>query len=234
MSTPSLALVVEDDLPIRRFMRRALMSRDFRVVEAESGKQGVSLALAHRPDVVLLDLELPDMDGHEVLKSLREWMTGPILIVSARRQEQEKIVALDSGADDYVTKPFSAGELLARVAASLRNVAHRRFDGESAVFSCGDLKVDEGARRVFVHQQEIHLTPIEYKILTTLIRYAGKVLTHRNLIDEVWGAAGEPADQQLYKLRVFMATLRKKIETDSTRPRYLLTEQGVGYRLAPD
>jgi two-component system KDP operon response regulator KdpE len=227
-TTSALALVVEDDRPIRRFLRRALMSRGYRVTEAETGQQGIQLALAHPPDVVLLDLELPDMDGQEVLRSLREWLVAPILVVSARHQEEQKIAALDHGADDYLTKPFSAGELLARVAAALRHAARKSTHLDSEVFSCGALKVDLGARRVFANRTEVHLTPIEYKILTTLIRYAGKVLTHRNLIEEVWGQ--EHADE-VYKLRVFMGTLRRKIEVDSARPRYLLTELGVGYRL---
>jgi two-component system KDP operon response regulator KdpE len=207
------------------------MSQGYQVAEAETGEQGIQMALAHPPDFVLLDLELPDLDGQQVLSSLREWLTVPILIVSARHQEEQKISALDQGADDYLTKPFSAGELLARVGVALRHSAHRLPQADSTVFACGDLKVDLGARRVFAQKTEIHLTPIEYKILTTLIRYAGKVLTHRNLIEAVWG---EMQEQEIYKLRVFMATLRKKIEADSARPRYLLTEPGVGYRLAAD
>jgi two-component system KDP operon response regulator KdpE len=231
VATPACALIVEDDRPIRRFLRRALMSQGYQVTEAETGEQGIQMALAHPPDFVLLDLELPDLDGQQVLNSLREWLTVPILVVSARHQEEQKISALDHGADDYLTKPFSAGELLARVGVALRHSTHRLPQGDATVFTCGDLKVDLGARRVFAQKTEIHLTPIEYKILTTLVRYAGKVLTHRNLIEAVWGPMQE---QEIYKLRVFMATLRKKIEADSARPRYLLTEPGVGYRLAAD
>jgi two-component system KDP operon response regulator KdpE len=171
------------------------------------------------------------MDGQEVIRRLREWLAAPIIVLSARDEEQQKITALDNGADDYLTKPFSTGELLARVRVALRHANRAGDDGVKSSYECGDLKVDLAARRVFVSDTEIHLTPIEYKLLTTLIHFAGKVLTHRQLLKEVWGP-----DQvhETHYLRVFMANLRRKLEADPARPRYLLTEQGVGYRLASE
>ncbi len=174
---------------------------------------------------------LPDLDGQEVLKRLREWLKAPIIILSARDQEQQKIAALDSGADDYLTKPFSTGELLARIRAALRHAAQVGGQTPLSAFEQGDLKVDLAARRVFVKGNEVHLTPIEYKMLTTLVHHCGKVLTHRQLLKEVWGPGQV---QETHYLRVFMAGLRRKIEEDPAQPRYLLTEQGVGYRLAAD
>ena len=180
---------------------------------------------------MILDLGLPDMDGQEVLRRLREWLAAPIIVLSARDQEQQKITALDNGADDYLTKPFSTGELLARVRVALRHAGRAGDEAGKTTFECGDLKVDLAARRVFVAGDEVHLTPIEYKLLTTLVRYAGKVLTHRQLLKEVWGPHQV---QETHYLRVFMANLRRKLEADPARPRYLLTEQGVGYRLASE
>jgi two-component system KDP operon response regulator KdpE len=224
-------LVIEDDPPIRRFLRASLASRDYEVVEAAAGKEALMLAAQQPPDLVILDLGLPDMDGLEVIRRLRDWTAVPIVIVSARGQEKDKVAALDAGADDYLTKPFGVGELLARMRVALRHaatLAHGEGQ-ESSQFAVGELNVDLAARRVFVGQREVHLTPIEYRLLTTLARHAGKVLTHRFLMKEVWGP---PYVEQTHYLRIFMANLRRKIEADPARPRYLVTEQGVGYRLA--
>jgi two-component system KDP operon response regulator KdpE len=222
-----LILLIDDEQPIRRFLRTALIGDGYRLIEAETGEQGLRLAAQQPPDLVILDLGLPDLDGQEVLKRLREWLQAPIVILSVRDQDQQKIDALDNGADDYLTKPFSTGELLARIRVALRHAAQQAKEAESSVFVTGDLKVDLAARRVFIQKEEVHLTPIEYKLLTTLVRYAGKVLTHRFLLKEVWGPHHL---QETHYLRVFVAGLRRKIH-DSLPPRYLLTEPGVGYRL---
>jgi two-component system KDP operon response regulator KdpE len=230
MTEPSpLVLVIEDEQPIRRFLRASLTGEGYRLAEAETGGQGLRLAAAQPPDLVILDLGLPDVDGQEVLRQLRDWLTAPIIVLSARHQEAQKVAALDHGADDYLTKPFSTGELLARIRVALRHAARLAGDAQPSVFTCGELRIDLAARRVFVSEKEVHLTPLEYRLLTTLAHHAGKVLTHRFLLKEVWGP--QQLDEVHY-LRVFMASLRRKIEADSTRPRYLLTEQGVGYRLA--
>ncbi len=227
MSNTPLILLVEDELAIRRFLRASLPSESYRLEEAETGKQALRLAAQQPPDLVILDLGLPDIDGQDVLRQLREWLHAPIIILSARDQEQEKIAALDGGADDYLTKPFSTGELLARIRVALRHANRIAADHESSIFEHGDLKIDFAARRVFVQDEEVHLTPLEYKLLTTMAHHAGKVLTHRFLLKEIWG----PHDvHETHYLRVFMATLRRKIELDPAQPQYLLTEQGVGYR----
>ncbi len=232
MGNEPLILVIEDERPIRNFLKSALQTQSYRVIEAEKGREGLSLAASHVPDVVLLDLGLPDMDGIEVIKELRAWFAAPILILSARGQERDKIAALDAGADDYLTKPFGVGELLARIRVALRNRVRREMgEGEGTVFSVGGLKVDLEARRVFVDGEEVHLTPIEFKLLAVLVKNAGKVVTHMHLLREVWGPAS--ADQFHY-VRIYMAGLRKKLEKDPARPRYLLTEVGVGYRLADE
>jgi two-component system KDP operon response regulator KdpE len=225
-----LILLIDDELPIRRFLRTSLSGEGYRLVEAETGDQGVRLAAQQPPDLVILDLGLPDMDGQEVLRRLREWLRAPIIVLSVRDQEQQKVQALDSGADDYLTKPFSTGELLARIRVALRHgtgLQPGSPNQDSSIFVSGDLKIDLAARRVFVEKKEVHLTPIEYKLLTTLIAHAGKVLTHRFLLKEVWGPQQL---QETHYLRVFMASLRRKLR-DSVPPRYLLTEPGVGYRL---
>ena len=227
-----LILLIDDELPIRRFLRASLVAEGYRLDEAETGDQGVRLAAQQPPDLVILDLGLPDMDGQEVLRRLREWLRAPIIVLSVRDQEQQKVKALDNGADDYLTKPFSTGELLARIRVALRHASGAGLQSgpqgqESSVFVSGDLKVDLAARRVFVQKTEVHLTPIEYKLLTTLVSHAGKVLTHRFLLKEVWGPQQL---QETHYLRVFMASLRRKLH-DSVPPRYLLTEPGVGYRL---
>jgi two-component system KDP operon response regulator KdpE len=224
-------LLVEDELPIRKLVRAALTSAEYQVDETGTAQQALQHAAQVPPDVVVLDLGLPDMDGQQVIQRLREWLTAPIIVLSARDQDQEKIKSLDNGADDYLTKPFSTGELLARIRVALRHGNRVSGDGANTTFETGDLKVDLPARRVYVSDREVHLTPIEYKLLTTLIHHAGKVLTHRQLLKEVWGP-----DQvhETHYLRVFMATLRRKLESDPARPRYLLTEQGIGYRLTSE
>jgi two-component system, OmpR family, KDP operon response regulator KdpE len=222
-------LVIEDEQPIRRFLRASLEDAGYRVSEAATGVEGLRYATSQPPDVVVLDLGLPDQDGQDVLKRLREWYRSPVIVLSARDQEAQKVLALDSGADDYVTKPFSVGELLARLRVALRH-AHR-VGPEATTVRIGDLEVDLSARIVRVQGEQVHLTPIEYKLLTTMMKHAGKVLTHRFLLREVWG----PQDsQENHYLRVFVAGLRRKIEADSARPRYILTEQSVGYRFASE
>ena len=226
MSEPTLVLV-EDEPQIRRFLRTTLGSQGYRLFEAGTGADGLVEAASRQPDVVIIDLGLPDMDGLEVIRRLREWSTVPIIVLSARGQETDKVAALDVGADDYVSKPFGAEELLARVRVALRHKAG--VAREDAVFTSGELRVDLGRRHVFVREQEVKLTPTEYRLLTTLVRYAGRVLTHRQLLKEVWGPN---QTEEAHYLRVYMAQLRRKIEVDPAQPRYLLTEPGVGYRLA--
>jgi len=224
-------LTIEDEAEIRRFLRVSLSHHGFRLLEAETGASGVLHAAQHQPDLILLDLGLPDMDGLEVIRQVREWSRVPIVVLSARGQEREKVTALDSGADDYLTKPFGIGELLARIRVALRhNLAGDRSAGEP-VFAVDRLKVDLARRQVFVDGGEVHLTPTEYRLLTTLIKHAGKVITHRQLLKEVWGP---DSVYETHYLRVFMAQLRQKIEADPARPRCLLTEPGVGYRLAAE
>ncbi|TKB60779.1 MAG: response regulator [Nitrospira sp.] len=230
MSQEATILLIEDEPEIRRFLRTTLPVHGFRLYEATTGRDGLAEAQARNPDLILLDLGLPDLEGSEVIRQVREWTTTPIIVLSARDQEQVKVAALDLGADDYVTKPFGVNELLARMRAALRHTS-RPADGGDSVFTLGDLgdlKVDLGRRQVFVSGKEIHLTPIEYKLLTTLIRYAGKVLTHRQLLKEVWGPLH--VDEGHY-LRVYMRQLRNKLEKNPAHPRYLVTELGVGYRL---
>jgi two-component system KDP operon response regulator KdpE len=227
MTEPSpLILVVEDDAQMRRFLRVSLTSNGYRLVETDTARDGLAQAAARSPDLVLLDLGLPDEDGHAVTQRLREWATMPIIVISARGQEDDKIKALDAGADDYVTKPFGVGELLARIRVALRHAANAGTT--SSQFSQGDLKVDFGRRQVFIAEKEVHLTPIEYKLLATLIKYGGRVVTHRQLLREVWGPGSTEHTQYL---RVYMGQLRHKLEKEPSRPSYLLTEPGVGYRL---
>ncbi|WP_437987693.1 response regulator [Sorangium sp. So ce117] len=225
-----LVLLIEDEPQMRRFLRAMLAARGYRLVETETGAEGIAQATTRNPDLVLLDLGLPDMDGLEVTRRLREWSAVPIIVLSARGQEQDKIDALDGGADDYLTKPFSAGELLARLRVALRHAAHAAHGtkAENSSFKVQDVEVDLARRVVLRAGEEIHLTPIEYKLLTTLIRHAGKVLTHRQLLGEVWGPAYAG---QTHYLRVYMAQLRHKLERDPARPQILITEPGVGYRL---
>lgn len=225
-----LILLVEDELPIRRFLRTSLATEDYRLVEAETGQQAIRSAAAQPPDLVILDLGLPDIDGQYVLRQLREWLKAPIIVLSARDQEKQKVIALDNGADDYLTKPFSTAELLARIRVALRHAVSNE-QVESSTFKAGDLEIQLAERKVYVRGQEVHLTPLEYKLVVTLVKHAGKVLTHRFLLNEVWGPLHS---QETHYLRVFMASLRRKLEADPAEPRILLTEQGVGYRLAMD
>jgi two-component system, OmpR family, KDP operon response regulator KdpE len=228
---PAIILLIEDERQMRRFLKVTLQSERYNVIEAETAADGLSQAAMRNPDIVLLDLGLPDMDGLEVIKKLREWSSVPVIVISAREQEGDKIKALDSGADDYLTKPFGAGELIARIRVALRHAAPKSHDQREAVFVADDLKIDFLKRQVHCGAQEIHLTPIEYRLLTVLVRNAGRVMTHRQILKEVWGP---PYIEQTHYLRVFMNQLRKKIEVDSTRPRYLLNEPGIGYRFKPD
>jgi two-component system KDP operon response regulator KdpE len=225
-----LVLVIEDDAQVRKFLRASLNAHGYRVEEATSGEEGTSMAAQFRPDVILLDLGLPDVDGIIIARRIREWSTVPIIVLSARGQENQKVEALDAGTDDYLTKPFGVPELLARIRVALRHAA-RASEKTSNVFESGPLRVDLAARLVMLGDEEIHLTPIEYKILTTLVRHAGKVVTQKQLLEEVWGPK---STNQTHYLRVYMAHLRRKLEPDPVRPRLFETEAGVGYRLHVD
>jgi two-component system KDP operon response regulator KdpE len=211
---------------MRQFLRVSLASNGYRSIESETGRDALVQAAARSPDLILLDLGLPDQDGLSVTTRLREWTSIPIIVISARGQEDDKVKALDAGADDYVTKPFGVRELLARIRVALRHQAVTAAG--DAQFEAGDLKVDLGRRQVLVGETEVHLTPIEYKLLTTLIKYAGRVVTHRQLLREVWGPN---SSEQTQYLRVYMGQLRHKLEQNPSRPQYLLTEPGVGYRI---
>jgi len=218
-------LVVDDEASIRRFLRVTLTSQAYTVIEADSGKEALARATEDKPDIVILDLGLPDIDGIEVTRLLREWTQMPIIILSVRGGENDKIAALDAGADDYLTKPFGVGELLARLRAALRRSAKTPGD---PVFTSGNLKVDLSKRLVTMVGHDVSLTPNEYGLLRVLVTHAGKVLTHRHLLREVWGA--EYGDE-LHMLHVNISNLRRKIEPDPTRPQLIITEPGVGYRL---
>ena len=227
MTTNPEVLLIEDDPQIRRFLRPTLAAEHYRLHEAVTAEEGIAQAAARQPDVVLLDLGLPDRDGLTVIQAIRQWSPMPILVISARGQERDKIAALDAGADDFIGKPFATGELLARIRAALRRTA-RIGAQPSAVFRVGNIEVNLEKRLVHVNGQETHLTPIESKLLQTVIRYAGRVVTQRQLLNEVWGP--NQVEQSQY-LRVYMGQLRRKLEADSARPQYLRTEPGVGYRL---
>jgi two-component system, OmpR family, KDP operon response regulator KdpE len=222
-----LILLIEDEPQMRRFLRVTLQSRGYDLIEASSGEEGIAQAATRKPDVILLDLGLPDLDGLEVLGRIREWSQTPVIILSAREQEQDKIRALDAGADDYLTKPFSAGELLARIRVALRHQVMQEGQTEP-VFVQDTLRVDLAKRRVFLKESEIHLTPIEYRLLAYLIKNAGKVITHKQLLKEVWGPAYA---NQAHYVRVYMGMLRHKLEEDPSRPHFFINEPGVGYRL---
>jgi two-component system, OmpR family, KDP operon response regulator KdpE len=217
-------LVIEDDAQIRKFLRATLVAEEYRLVEAVTAEEGMREAAARAPDLILLDLGLPDRDGLEVLQRVREFSKAPVIVLSARGQEQDKIAALDLGADDYVAKPFAVGELMARVRAALRRSSVLAV--ETVAF--GDVRVDLEGRSVTVGGVEVHLTPNEYRLLGVLLKNAGKVVTQRQLLNEVWGP--NHTEQAQY-LRVYMAQLRRKLEGDPARPKHLLTEPGVGYRL---
>lgn len=224
----AVVLVVEDEPQMRKFIRASLTSHGYRVLEAERAAEAVMLLTTHNPEMVLLDLGLPDGDGIDLTKQVREWSPVPIIVLSARGREDDKVSALDAGADDYLTKPFGVNELLARMRVALRHARSRGTDTAIQVLEFGDLKIDLVRREVFRSTQELHLTPIEYRLLVLLAQNAGKVLTHRQILKEVWGPAYAT---QTHYVRVRMAELRKKVEADPSRPKLLVTEPGVGYRL---
>ncbi len=223
-----LVLIVEDEPQVMRFLRTSLTSHEYRLIEATTGREGISLAEQHVPDIVLLDLGLPDMDGLDVARKLRSWTQVPILVLSARGQERVKVDALDAGADDYLTKPFGFSELLARMRVALRHAARIGKGAPDLVFTSGDLKFDLEARRIFLGTREVKLTPIEFKLLSALVKNAGKVVTHKQLLAEVWGP--HAANEKQY-LRVYMTHLRRKLDRGPDQPRVFETEAGVGYRL---
>ncbi|MDP2875694.1 MAG: response regulator [Holophaga sp.] len=225
MSLPSI-LIVEDEAPLRRFLVPTLGTQGYQVLTATTAAQGISMARTHNPDLVLLDLGLPDADGLTVLRELRTWSHRPVIIISARHQERDKVRALDLGADDYLTKPFGAAELFARIRVALRHTAQNT--AQHAVFDCQGLRVDLERREVQARGETVRLTPIEYRLLEALVRRAGKVATQHQLLTEVWGPG---AEGQNHYLRIYMAQLRKKLEADPNRPIFFLTEPGVGYRL---
>lgn len=218
-------LVVDDERPIRRFLTTALSADDYEIFEAETGQDTLKMVISAHPDIIILDLGLPDMDGAEVLRRLREWSQVPVIVLSVREQETVKIAALDHGADDYLTKPFGIGELQARMRVALRRSLQ---SAPEPVFRVGDLEVDLALRQVLFQKQKVSLTPTEYDILKCLVTHAGKVLTHRHLLREIWGPLYE---EETHMLRVNISNLRKKIEPDPAQPRYIITEPGVGYRL---
>jgi two-component system, OmpR family, KDP operon response regulator KdpE len=218
-------LVVDDELAIRRFLHTVLSGEEFLLHEAESGHAGLAAAAAFRPDVILLDLGLPDLDGVEVIRRIREWSQVPIIVLSVRDREDDKVGALDAGADDYLTKPFGVGELLARIRAALRRTLQ---EIQEPVFTSNDLQMDLGSRRVTVNGTDISLTPTEYDILRLLVAHAGKVMTHTQILKQIWGIAYL---EQPHVLRVNISNLRRKLESDPSRPQHIITEPGVGYRL---
>jgi two-component system KDP operon response regulator KdpE len=219
-------LIVEDEASLRRFLGPTLGTRGYQVLLAATAAEGLALARSHNPDLVLLDLGLPDADGLQVLADIRSWSRKPIIIISARNQEKEKVRALDMGADDYLTKPFGALELLARIRVALRHEVQKSVP--EMIFQVGGLQVDLERREITLDGNPVHLTALEYRLLEALVRRSGKVTTHGQLLTEVWGPGNEG---QNHYLRIYMAQLRKKLEADPTRPRYFLTEPGVGYRL---
>jgi two-component system, OmpR family, KDP operon response regulator KdpE len=223
-----LVLVVEDEAPMRRFIRASLSSHGYRVIEAERASEAIAAMTSHNPALVLLDLGLPDADGIDLARQIREWSRVPIIVLSARGREDDKVAALDAGADDYLTKPFGVNELLARMRVALRHAQSAATAEPAPELEIGELRIDLVRREVFRGGDEVHLTPIEYKLLVLLAQNAGKVLTHRQILKEVWGPAY--ANQNHY-VRVHMAELRKKVEAEPSRPKLLLTEPGVGYRL---
>jgi two-component system, OmpR family, KDP operon response regulator KdpE len=226
--TGPVVLVIEDEVQMRRFLRTALSVQGFQVLEAGSAGEALVATTTRNPEVLLLDLGLPDGDGIDLARQIRQWSQVPIIVISARGREDDKVAALDAGADDYLTKPFGAQELLARIRVALRHSARAAISGNSPLLEIGRLRLDLERREVQVAGKEVHLTPIEYRLLVLLAGNAGKVLTHRQILKEVWGP---PYAGQTQYLRVFMAQLRRKIEEDPARPLLLVTEPGVGYRL---
>ncbi len=223
-----LVLVVEDDGRMRKYLRATLADQRFRIVDAETGSEALIQAAGHNPDLVVLDFGLPDMDGVQVTTKLREWTPAPILILSAHDEEQEKVAALDAGANDFLTKPFATGELLARIRVWLRHTQRAESDSLNSFLEVGDLRIDFERRLAFVGGREVRLTPTQYKLFGVLMRNAGKVLTHEQILFTVWGPAYTKETQYL---RVYMGKLRQKFEKEPARPRYFVTEPGVGYRL---
>ena len=225
-----LVLVVEDDRPVRNLIVTTLKSHDYRYLTAENGKTAIMEALSHNPDIVLLDLGLPDIDGTEVITNIRGWSNMPIIVISARSEDSDKITALDAGADDYLTKPFSVEELLARLRVTQRRLLLLKSSNDAGkpVFQNGELKIDYAASCVYLNDEEMHLTPIEYKLLCLLSHNVGKVLTHTYITMQIWGSSRE---NDIASLRVFMATLRKKLEPEKTSPQYIQTHIGIGYRM---
>ncbi len=219
-------VVIEDEPEIRKFLKAILTSHDYNPTFAETAKEGIKLISAHPPEIIILDLGLPDMDGIDVIKNLREWSTVPIIVLSARGQEKDKVTALELGADDYLTKPFSSAELLARLKVALRHA--QNHSQQSSVFEIGDIKVDLERRQVLMKGQEIHLTPTEYKLFTTLVKHAGKVVTHTQLLKEVWG---KNSNENSHYLRIYTQHLRQKLGDNPMQPKYIFTEAGIGYRL---
>ena len=232
MNKPQI-LFVEDDTAVGNLIATTLETQNYQFHRAKNGRQAVLDALSCRPDVMLLDLGLPDLDGIDIIKKIRSWSNMPIIVVSARSDDRDKVAALDAGADDYLTKPFSVDELLARLRVALRRVRYdsQKTSGEAARYENGGLTIDYAAGCAYLDGRELHLTPMEYKLLCLLAKNAGKVLTHNYIIGEVWGLASSNVSAELPSLRVFMATLRKKLEADPAHPRYIQTHIGVGYRM---
>lgn len=226
----TLILTVEDDRPVRNLIVTTLKTHDYKYLTAENGNEAVMEAASHNPDIILLDLGLPDMDGIEVIKRIRTWSNMPIIVISARSEESDKIEALDAGADDYLTKPFSVEELLARLRVTERRLKLMQLGTEAGapVFINGDLKIDYAAGCAYLKGEELHLTPIEYKLLCILSHNVGKVLTHTYITQQIWGSSWE---KDIASLRVFMATLRKKLEADPGSAQYIQTHIGIGYRM---
>ena len=229
MNKPTI-LVVEDDGPVRNLMITTLKTHDYKYLTATQGSEAVMVASSHNPDVVFLDLGLPDMDGVDVIRQIRSWSNMPIIVISARSEDEDKITALDAGADDYLTKPFSVDELLARLRVTVRRLALMNSDGntDSSLYTNGALKIDYAAGCAYLNDEELRLTPIEYKLLCLLARNTGKVLTHTYITQNIWGQSW---DNDIASLRVFMVTLRKKLESAPNTPQYIQTHIGIGYRM---
>ena len=228
MNNNPLILIVEDDNHIKNLISTTLKVNKYSYLIATSGNEAIMLAVSHKPDIILLDLGLPDMDGVEIIKNVREWSNIPIIVISARSEDKDKIDALDFGADDYITKPFSVEELLARIRVATRRLNSMNEKQAESIFKNGDLTIDYSAGCVYLYDKELHLTPIEYKLLCLLSKNLGKVLTHTYITMEIWGTNWE---SDVASLRVFMTTLRKKIERDSVESKYIQTHIGVGYRM---
>ena len=229
MNKPTI-LVVEDDGPVRNLMITTLKTHNYKYLTATQGSEAIMVASSHNPDVVFLDLGLPDMDGVDVIRQIRSWSNMPIIVISARSEDEDKITALDAGADDYLTKPFSVDELLARLRVTVRRLALMNSDGntDSSLYTNGALKIDYAAGCAYLNDEELRLTPIEYKLLCLLARNTGKVLTHTYITQNIWGQSW---DNDIASLRVFMVTLRKKLESAPNTPQYIQTHIGIGYRM---